>query len=63
MNEREALEKIKNSCQYEFNCKECHLDKDTCLCLIATQALAPQEPQQKTFTVEEVKIKFEKAME
>lgn len=30
---------------------------------IATQALAPQEPQEKTFTVEEIKIKFEKAVE
>ena len=35
----EALEKIKNACQYHFECKQCHLDKKTCLCLLAQQVL------------------------
>ena len=63
MNEREALEKISNiseindcTCFYEDfkNCDTCDANKG-CAYYIATQALAPQEPQEKTFTVDEVK--------
>ena len=62
MNEREALEKISNiseindcTCFYEDfkNCDTCDANKG-CAYYIATQALAPQEPQEKTFTVEEI---------
>jgi hypothetical protein len=44
---REGLEEISNGCQYkeedEEGCKECHLDKNTCLCMIAKQTLAKVE--------------------
>ena len=74
MNEREALEKISNiseindcTCFYEDfkNCDTCDANKG-CAYYIATQALAPQEPQEKTFTVEEIDQltqKLEKARE
>ena len=74
MNEREALEKISNiseindcTCFYEDfkNCDTCDANKG-CAYYIATQALAPQEPQEKTFTVEEIDQltqKLEKASE
>jgi len=35
----EGLEKIMDACQYEENCKECHLDRNTCLCLIAKETI------------------------
>ena len=52
MNECEALEKIIKICrQYPYITQSFVRDIDH----IATQALAPQEPQQKTFTLEEIK--------
>ena len=51
MNEREALEKIKEEARHCLNWQE-GLNN---IINIATQALAPQEPQEKTFTLEEIK--------